>query len=239
MNKKQIAILMGGMCCLLTLGICVQVKTIKNTTSAFGKTQTENELRDSVSRWQENYKNAYEKLSKKEDELEALREQAASNSENSNHLTESLAEYNTLLGYSELVGPGVIVTLNDGDPLLNNAFLTNYIVHDEDIFEVVNALRNAGAEAISVNGQRIISSSAITCVGNVIKINNQKIGAPFVINAIGSSTWLESSLTMAGGYLDWIESQGVQVEVKKVEKSEIIIPKYEGVYKYQYAERAE
>lgn len=239
MNKNQIALLMGGMCCLLTMGICVQINTIKNTTSAFGKTQTENELRDSVSRWQENYENAYEKLAKREEELEELRKQAANNSENSNHLSESLAEYNTLLGYSELVGPGVIVTLKDGDPSLNNSFLTNYIVHDEDILEVVNALKNVGAEAISVNGQRIISSTSITCVGNVIKVNNQKIGAPFVISAIGSSTWLHSSLTMPGGYLEWIQGLGVQVDVKQVEKAEIVIPKYEGIYKYEYARRAE
>lgn len=239
MNKKQIAILMGGMCCLLTIGIFVQIKTIASTASAFGKTQTENELRDSVSRWQENYENAQEKLDEKEKELENLRDQAASNSENSNNLSKNLADYNTFLGYSELVGPGVIVTLKDGNPLSNNAFLTNYIVHDEDIYEVVNALKNAGADAISVNGQRVVSSTAITCIGNVVKINNKKIGAPFVISAIGSPTWLYSSLTMVGGYLEFIENLGVQVDVKQVEKDEIVIPKYEGVYKYEYARRAE
>ena len=239
MDKKYIALLMGGMCCLLTIGICVQVNTIKKTASAFGKTQTENELRDSVSRWQENYENASEKLNRKEKELEKLREQAASNSENSNHLTDTLADYNTLLGYSELTGPGVIVTLKDGDPSITNAFLTNYIVHDEDILEVVNALKNAGAEAISVNGQRIISSTAINCVGNVVKINNQKVGAPFVISAIGPSLSLYTSLKMAGGYLDWIQSFGVQVEIKQIEKDSIVIPRYEGVYKYEYARRAE
>ena len=72
MNNKQIAILMGVMCCLLTAGIFIQIKTIKSTTSSFGKTQTENELRDSVSRWQEKYQNAYERLAKKENELEEL-----------------------------------------------------------------------------------------------------------------------------------------------------------------------
>ena len=76
-------------------------------------------------------------------------------------------------------------------------------------------------------------------MGNIIKINGQKIGAPFVISAIGPATWLHSSLTMAGGYLDWIQDAGVQVDVKKIEKSEIVIPRYDGVYKFQYANRAE
>ena len=240
MNKKHIAILMGGMCCLLTLGICVQIKTIESKSSAFGKTQTENELRDSVSRWQENYERAYEKLSIKEKELEELRSKAASNSQMSNHLSETLTEYNTLLGFSELIGPGVVVTLKDGESLLGNAFFINPIVHDEDIFEIVNALKNADADAISVNGQRIVGSTAITCSGNIIKINGKKVGAPFVISAIGSPTWLYSSLTMEHGYIDLIRSQGVQVDIKKVEKDEITIPKYEGVYnKYVYARRAE
>lgn len=239
MNKKQIAILLGGMCCLLTIGICIQVKTITNTASAFGKTQTENELRDSVSRWQEKYENAYEKLDAKEEALEELRSQAANNSEMSNGLSKDLTEYNTLLGYSELVGPGVVVTLKDGESLLNGAFFINPIVHDEDIFEIINALKNADADAISVNGQRIVSSTSIVCSGNVVKINGKKVGAPFVISAIGSPTWLHSALTMEGSYVEMIQSQGVQVDIKQVEKNEIVIPKYEGVYKYVYARRAE
>ena len=239
MNKNQIAILMGGMCCLLTIGIFVQVKTITNTASAFRKTQTENELRDSVSRWQEKYENAYERLAKKEKELEELRNRAASNSEISNSLSESLTEYNALLGYSELVGPGVIVTLKDGESLLSSSFFSNPIVHDEDIFEIINALKNADADAIAVNGQRIVNSTSIVCSGNVIKINGKKVGAPFVISAIGSPTWLNSALTMEGSYIDLIKSQGVEVDIKQVEKSEIVIPKYEGVYKYVYAKRAE
>lgn len=239
MNKKQIALLMGGMCCLLTIGIFVQVKTIQNTTSAFGKTQTENELRDSVSRWQEKYENAYEKLDKKEKELEELRKQAANNSESSNYLTQTLGEYSTLLGYSELIGPGVVVTLKDGESLLNNAFFTNPIVHDEDILEIVNSLKNADADAIAVNGQRVVSSTSIVCSGNIIKINGKKVGAPFVISAIGSPTWLHSSLTMEGSYLEWIKSLGVEVDIKQVEKSEIVIPRYDGVYKHVYANRAE
>ena len=66
MKKTHIAIILGVMCFLLTIGICVQLKTIKNTTSAFGRTQTENELRDSVSRYQQRYKSTYENLEKAE-----------------------------------------------------------------------------------------------------------------------------------------------------------------------------
>lgn len=239
MNKKQISLILGGMCCLLTIGICVQVKTISDTSSSFGKTQTENELRDSVSRWQQKYKNAYEKLETKEKELDKLREQSANNGENSTHLSSTLVNYNNLLGYSELKGPGIIITLDDGEGLFNNGMVTDYIVHDGDILQVVNALKNAGAEAISVNGQRIISNTSITCIGNVVKINNEKVGTPFVISAIGPTSLLYGSLTIPGGYISLLEGAGVKVSIDQVEKDTIIIPKYEGVYKYTHATRAE
>ena len=244
MNTKKIALLIGGMCCLLTIGICIQIKTVSITESSFGKTQTENELRDSVSRWQQKYKNAYEKLGKSEKELESLREKVSNNSEASNGLSKSLEDYNALLGYTELVGQGIVITLEDGDPSINKGFLSDYsvsdyIVHDGDVLEVINALRNAGADAISINGQRIISSTAITCIGNVIKVNGEKIGTPYVINAIGPTTRLYSSLKIIGGYLSILEDAGVKVDVKRVEKETIVIPKYEGVYKFEYASKAE
>ena len=106
-NKVQISVILGTMCCLLTLGICVQIKTISNTTTAFGRTQTENELRDSVSRWQQKYNSAYAKLQEEENELEKLREDVSNNSGNSKELNNKLTEYNNLLGYTELVGPRI------------------------------------------------------------------------------------------------------------------------------------
>lgn len=117
-----------------------------------------------------------------------------------------------------------------GDPI-------NYIVHDGDLLEVVNSLRNAGAEAISINNQRIVNSTAITCAGNIIKVNGEKIGSPFKIKAIGLTEKLNGALTMPGGYLERLETDGVQVKVE--ESSNIEIPKYNGVFKFEYAENIE
>lgn len=64
-SKLYIAILLGIICCFLTAGIVIQIKTVSNSSTLIGKTQTENELRDSVLRWKEKYENAYEKLEKK------------------------------------------------------------------------------------------------------------------------------------------------------------------------------
>lgn len=238
-NKMKVAVVLGIMCCFLTAGICVQMKTVKNSVTTVGRTQAENELRDSVLRWKEKYENANEKLENKEEELEKLRESVVNSTDSSSDLTSRLQEYNALLGYTEVKGPGIVITLQDGDSSVLGGLATQYIVHDEDLYQVVNALKNVGAEAISINGQRITNRTAIACVGNVITVNEQKLGSPFVIQAIGPSLYLHSSLTMPGGYLEYLKGYGVKVDVKQIDKDTIVIPKYDGVYTSTYTSNVE
>lgn len=234
-NKLKISLLLGIMCLLLTLGISIQINTVNNSSTTVGRTLAENELRDSVLRWKQKYENAYKDLENKEAELDSLREQVANKDESYGSLTDKLKNCNLLLGNTELIGRGIIITLKDGDSSLIKGFANDYIVHNGDLLEIVNALKNADADAISINDQRIVSNTSINCVGNVIKINDEKIAAPFVIKAIGRPIQLYSSLTMPGGYIEILKNAGVQVEIEEVEKESIIIPKYNGVYKFEYA----
>ena len=79
MNKKQIAITLGIMCFILTVAICIQLKTIENTTTTISQSLKENGLRDEVLRWKERYDNVYEELNKTLKELEEVRKQATKN----------------------------------------------------------------------------------------------------------------------------------------------------------------
>lgn len=237
MNQKvKISVLLGIMCMLLTLGICIQINTVKNSTTTVGRTLVENELRDSVLRWKQKYENSYAKLESKEQELNTLREKVSSKDDNASNLSSKLEKYNELLGNTELTGKGIQITLKDGDSSILKGQISDFLVHDGDILEVVNALRNTTTEAISVNDQRIVSTTAITCVGNVVKINGEKVGAPFVIRAIGNPSMLLGAVTMSGGYISILERAGVQVDVKQIEKDKeaITIPKYNGIYKLEY-----
>ena len=234
MNKAKIGILLGFMCMVLTIGICVQVKTVKDSSTGVGKTQTENALRNSVLKWKEKYESICNEQTQKEQELENLRDEVANQDNNSVDMSKELEEANTLLGYSDVSGQGLIITLKDANASNVKGNATDYIVHDGDLLEVVNALKNAGAEAISINGQRIVNTTAITCAGNIIKVNGEKIGSPFIIKAIGLTEKLKGALTMPGGYLEILEDDGVQVKVE--ESDNINIPKYTGIYNFQYAE---
>ena len=105
------------------------------------------------------------------------------------------------------------------------------LVHDGDLIQVVSILKNAGAEAISINDQRIVNTTAITCDGYVVRINGEKVGAPFEIKAIGSPEYLKGSLEVSG-YMEIMVNDGVIVDIKK--SNSITIPKYEGVLTHEY-----
>lgn len=97
MRERNIAIILGILCFLLTVGICVQVKTVTNSSTSVGKTYTENELRDSVLKWQEKYEEALATLETKEAKLDKLRENAAESDESSTTITEELSQNNAAL----------------------------------------------------------------------------------------------------------------------------------------------
>ena len=236
MNKKQIAITLGIMCFILTVAICIQLRTIENTTTTISQSLKENGLRDEVLRWKERYDNVYEELNQSLKELEEVRKQATQNDTKSAK-QEEIKNNNMLLGLSEVKGEGlqIVIADNNTGTLKNESEaldLSSQVVHYDDLIEVINALNNAGAEAISINGQRIIQTTAITCEGNVIKINGQKVSSPFTIKAIGSQGLLYGSLTMIGGYLYILDEAGVIVETTQMDN--LTVEKYSGVINYKY-----
>ncbi|GAB7387657.1 DUF881 domain-containing protein [Bacillaceae bacterium] len=141
-------------------------------------------------------------------------------------IQKELEEMRMLAGLSAVQGPGVIVTLNDSKVAPDSGDVSNYIVHEQDVRRVVNELFAAGAEAISINEQRLVANSAIRCVGPTIIVNNVKSSIPFVIKAIGDPDTLESALTMPGGIVEILKSWTIDVKLEK--KQSIQIPAFVG-----------
>lgn len=240
MNKKIISLILGTMCLLLSFGIAVQIKTIEGTGSTISTNAQENELRDAVLKEKEKYDNLYRELEEAENRLEVERANATQNNSDLTDLEDEIKEGNKILGLSEVTGNGLIITINDNQDISLNTWLADpnlLIVHDTDLISVVNELKNAGAEAISINEQRLVTNSAIECDGNIIKVNGVKIGAPFTIKAIGLPEAL-INVNRFGGYLDYMrDDRYLKVSVEKVtDKKTITIPKYTGIIKFQYAE---
>lgn len=231
MNKKLVGIILGIMCLVLTYGICVQIKTVNSANSPISTNAAENNLRDEVLRAKEKYDNKYKDLEVAEKSLEGERKSATENNTELSNLEEQIKSSNKLVGFTEVTGPGVTVILQDNQSVSANS--NEDVVHDMDVLSVINELKNAGAEAISINDQRIIPSTSITCDGNVIKINGEKVGAPFEIKAIGLPEQL-AALKRPGGYLSILDEYGIITDLKK--DNNITIPKYTGVINFKYAE---
>ena len=236
-QKGYIAII-GVMCFLIAAGICVQYRSVKEF-SANGKvvTQsvTENKLRDNLLKAQEQTRILTADIQKSQDELEALRKNSTTHSTEAQELEAQITELNKSLGYTDVTGQGIVITLKDAESSDSNSI--NNIIHDLDLVEVVNELFNAGAEAVSINDQRIISISSINCTGNVVKINNQKISVPFVIKAVGKANELNLTMTRPNGCLDFLKKFSISVKVE--EKDEITVPKYTGTRQYKFLSVAE
>ncbi len=232
MKKGQIAITLGIMCALLTFAIVLQVNTINAAVEIVGVQRSENKLRDQVLEWKETYDGLYSDLEKVEKELEETRQEVTKDDSSAKEMEEELSAANLLLGLTEVTGSGVVITLNDNQSVTADSIgvydsISRYLIHDEDLRTIVNELKNAEAEAISINGQRIVSTTAITCDGNVILINGEKIGAPFEIKAIGFQERFTGALLRPGGYIEILKNDGVITNVEKQDK--VVIPKYSGV----------
>ncbi len=118
---------------------------------------------------------------------------------------DTLNQAQFLAGLTPVQGPGVVVTLRDSKkPFPYSAGMPAgmappNIIHDSDINQVVNELKAAGAEAIAVNNQRLVATSAVRCAGPTVYVNNTAQAPPFVIQAIGDPKTLAEALTMPGG----------------------------------------
>ena len=233
MNKKTEIIILAIMCFILLIAIAVQIKTVNNNGTTLGSSQSESNLKAQVLKMKEKYESEYEWQEELIEELEKVRQNVSSNNEGLKQLEDKIKEDNLLLGNSKVKGQGATITLNDGKADVNMFNPENSLVHAENVLLVVNELRNAGAEAISINGERVTNRTAISCDGNVIVVNGEKIGTPIIVSAIGSNARL-ATLDRAGGTLESkFRSLGKTAEFKK--SNNIEIDKYTGAYSFKYA----
>ncbi|HEY9899665.1 MAG TPA: DUF881 domain-containing protein [Pantanalinema sp.] len=137
-------------------------------------------------------------------------------------------------GMVALEGQGLEVSVSDSaKPLQKGEDPNIAIVHNDDLLRLVNELRAGGAEAVSINDQRLVDTSEITCAGSTILVNQSRITPPFVIKAIGNPDTMSAALGLRGGIIEYLQFYGIQVSISK--KSEVLIPMYSGGSHYRYA----
>lgn len=177
---------------------------------------------------QENLKKQINDLQEKiNQDQENLKKQAANRVK-----AEQVQKYREEIGLSEIKGSGIVITLDDSKIVKENS---DAITHAADLRDIVNFLFGLGAEAISINNERVVLTTSIDCFVNTILINNTRTVPPFVINAIGDSNSLASALRNGENLADLhkrIRTEGLIFEIK--EEREIIVPKYNGSFIFSY-----
>lgn len=119
-------------------------------------------------------------------------------------VTEDLDYYKSMAGKVTLRGPGIRLRIGDSLATLPSSSGTGEVetqlIHDMDVLNIINDLKAAGAEAISINGERLVNNSGINCGGPIILINQESVTAPFVISAIGDAKQLYAAVSAPDTY---------------------------------------
>jgi uncharacterized protein YlxW (UPF0749 family) len=145
---------------------------------------------------------------------------------------------------SEVEGPGLTVTLEDApipaDGVPDGYSIEDYVVHEQDVQAVINALWAGGAEAIGVMDQRIIATSAVRCVGSTLLLHGQAYAPPYTVTAVGPTDRMQRALDVSPRvalYRQYSDLLGLGFDV--TEPQTVTVPAYEGPLAAQFAQVVE
>ena len=223
--------------CVILVSISfIQFKTVEQVNETDIENMRDEELREQISSWKSKWEEANEKLEDTNTKISEYQTKIESNEEASELLDEELKKSQLLLGTTDVTGEGVVVTLTDTEESSITA---------DDLITLVNELRFAGAEAISINDERIVNDTSIIGVRvmpmtDIVDIDSyiiikpsQRIVSPYVVKAIGNQTYLVSTLCLKNsGYVDKYNNSGKSVKLEK--QRNIKITKYTGNMDIKY-----
>lgn len=226
-GKVTVVITMVIACIALTFVMFMQFKIVNETDITSIETMRESELRAELANWKSKYDEVEKKYEEVNSKISEYKTNSQTNNENGELLKSELEQVNMALGKTDVQGEGIVITLRDTD----NKEIRK--VNADDLISIVNSLRLAGAEAISINDERVINMTDIVTISDsFIKINGQRILAPYIIKAIGNQSYLESALVGNGGYVDLLKKDEQDVSLEKENK--VKINKYNGEITYKY-----
>lgn len=238
-NSKKIELkslrlyaILGLAAFVFSLIITAQLNTVSNT-DIIAEGMREAELLSELVKVREELDDLKQDYEKSQQIVEEYKSNTSNNDKLIASMKSELEAASALAGLTNLKGEGVVITLYDSTSTSAELSAEAGLVHDTDLVAMVTELKAAGAEAISINGQRIIATTAIRCVGPTIQINSVKVAAPYHIKAVGNSQYLESALNIRGGIASNLKSYGITIEITR--QTDIEIPKYDGNFKLKTA----
>ena len=231
-EKIVMAITIGIVCVVLMAVMFAQFRTIEKTDIAGIEAAREEELRTMIASWKTKYEETTEQISETKQKINEYHQKTASLEETKELLEKELAHTNKLVGKTNVVGEGVIITLIDNEERQ---------IEYTDLLSLMNELKLAGAEAISINDKRIVNMTDIVEVNGTILINEERVTSPYAVKAIGNQTYLSSALSLKNsGYIDKYTSLGKTISM--VQDNDISILAYNSgnnLMEHRYAKEVE
>ena len=234
-EKIIMTITIGIMCFLLVMIIFMQFKVVQETEETNIDTMQETELRQELANWKTKYEEAKTKYEEISETIASYKEESTTDTKKKETLEQELENLEMVLGKTDVEGEGVIITLSEKSQSELSEDEEIISIEANDLIYIVNYLKDAGAEAISINDERIVNTTDIVDIGNSIKINSKYIRtSPYIIKAIGNSSYLESSILGKGAYAEQLNTTGIKTDVQKLTR--VQISSYSGDFETQYME---
>ena len=232
MAKRSIFASISLVAIVLGLLLAVQFRVTNNFPNGIPKERTQElagELRQLTSENEKLQKEIYD-LKLKLEQVNTGRQQAVQ------AIQSELNKVKMAAGIITVTGPGVEVILDNPQGFDPSLPAELSIIRDEDLLKVVNELRAAGTEALSLNGNRITPITEIRLAGSFINVNTKRVVPPYQILAIGDPDAMEEALTLPGGLLDYLGGDlGMEIKIKK--HTELTVPAYSGDLELNYAKQ--
>ena len=237
LNTKHYVIF--GICFLLSFVVTVQVRTVNENNSDILRLKKENELRDEINQWKDAYSNLADKNTELNQKIDDYRNAVLDSKDDGELIKRELNEANMLAGLIPVKGKGIKIVIDVEKALEEIAINAERydssvtLIFDNDIMAIINELTMYGAEAISVNNQRITNLTSIKSEGPIIKINGVSTSAPFIIEAIGDPDVLETNMTLNNSKI--VELRNLKIDIA-ITKEELELHGYEGIVNIKFAE---
>ena len=227
-GKMTMTITIGIACFALVTVMMMQFKVVNETDITEIENMQEAELKTELANWKTRYEEIDAQYEETTQRIEEYKSDEVSNNEASQLVREELEQTNTLLGLTDVHGEGIVITLKSGEGIT--------AISADDLLIIVNALKFAGAEAISISDERVVNTTDIVdnLDGSFIKVNGQRILEPYVIKVIGNQSHMESSVTGNGGKVEELQTLGHTITIEK--DNDITIGKYNGEIETKYIE---
>lgn len=178
------------------------------------------------------------RLSQLEEQIEAIQKDKAGDSSSIRTIVAENEKSKMAAGLTDVCGPGLRIIIKDPpaeESSVDGSF--SLIAYNyEYILNMVNKLKEAGAEAISINGERIVQTTEISLAGENININGKATAQPYTVDAIGPGDTMEAAVTIRAGVVETMRNLGLVVKTEK--KQQIEIGRYTGVLDFRYAQPA-